>query len=506
VPTRQLVHTYAPRNNCAKLWSYRGPEVILSGPAGTGKSRACLEKLHAMMLATPGARGLIVRKTAESLTSTALVTFREWVLPEALEAGIVEFYGGSAEEPAQYRYENGSRVMLGGMNKPTKIMSSEYDVIYVQEAIELTETDWQALLTRLRNGRISFQQIIADTNPELPTHWLQTRATAGRLRMWESRHVDNPRYYDEVTDQPASPDDEEHEGRRYRLTEAGAQYIRGILDSLTGVRYQRLRLGLWVAAEDITFKEYDPATHLIDQFPIPEDWPRAWSVDFGFRHPFVCTMWATAPDGELYCYRQHMGTGRTVQDWAERILASVRVHEDGPAEDMEWPPPDPNAPLHSELAATVVRHGRAVPRETPAARTACTDTEHWHDPTAQHHYRWTEPEPEVILTDHQAEDRATLERYLGLPTQPADKRVNLGRDRVEQRFKERRLFIMRGGLVERDPALTDASRPACLEEEIPGYQWDPKKDKPIKIMDDACDTMRYVVAHHDLGASELRFL
>jgi hypothetical protein len=43
--------------------------------------------------------------------------------------------------------------MIGGMDKPTKIMSSEYDFIYVQEAIELTETDWENLTTRLRNGR-----------------------------------------------------------------------------------------------------------------------------------------------------------------------------------------------------------------------------------------------------------------------------------------------------------------------------------------------------------------
>ena len=135
---------------------------MISGPAGAGKSRACLEKLHGVALANPGMRGLIVRKTAASLTSSALVTWKRDVIPEAVEAKGVWFYGGSAEEPPQYRYENGSVVSIGGMDKASKIMSTEYDIAYVQEATELTEDDWQALTSRMRNGVVSFQQILAD--------------------------------------------------------------------------------------------------------------------------------------------------------------------------------------------------------------------------------------------------------------------------------------------------------------------------------------------------------
>lgn len=456
--------------------TYRGPEVILSGPAGTGKSRACLEKLHMMMLATPGARGLIVRKTAESVTSTALVTWREHVAAEALEAGVLEFYGGSKEEAAQYRYTNGSRIMIGGMNKPTKIMSSEYDVIYVQEAIELNQGDWDALNSRLRNGRISFQQLMADTNPDLPTHWLKVRASAGKLLMLESRHTDNPRVYDD-------------DGN---VTEYGKTYL-ARLEDLTGVRRQRLYLGLWVAAESLTFEHYDPAVHLIDSFPIPDDWPRDWVVDFGFKHPFACTMWANAPDGELYCYRQLGGVGRTTQEWAGRILETAREHI-----DVDWPPPDPNMSVLDHQRPTVI-DGRVVPPGTRPAKTACSDPEHWADPTAQHHYRWTEPEPEVIITDHDAGERAVLERYLFRGSELANKDVNVGRDRVEQRFKDQRLFIFRDSLTEQDETLREASQPTCLQEEIPGYQWDPVRDKPIKIRDDWCDTMRYEVMHRDGG-------
>lgn len=462
--------------------TYRGPAVLLSGPAGTGKSRACLEKLHAMMLATPRARGLIVRKTAESVTSTALVTWREWVATEAIDAGLMEFYGGSSEEPPQYRYTNGSRVMIGGMNKPTKIMSSEYDVIYVQEAIELTITDWEALETRLRNGRVSFQQLIADTNPDIETHWLNQRANdpAAPLLMMESRHVDNPRLYTELAD------------GTYEITPYGVSYM-ARLDALTGMRRMRLRDGVWGSTEHQVYDEWDPSVHLVDAFPIPEHWPRRWSIDFGYAHPFVCTMWARDDDGGLVRYREHYRTGQTVEDMAEQIMASVRQHDDRDPLGHDWPAPDPEADGERPPGA-----GRDW---VAPARTSCRAADHWKDPFAQQHYIWTEPQPEAILCDHDADGRETFTRLTGLPTEKADKRVDAGIDLVKQRFKEPgRIRFLRGALVSTDTERQEAHRPTCTEEEIPGYRRDPRTGKPVKIDDDGCDTVRYVVVYEDLTA------
>lgn len=199
-PTSTLTHTYRPRGSALELFHAREAEVLLAGAAGTGKSRACLEKLNAQALKYPGMRAIIVRKTGVSLGTTALKTWRSDVVAEQLSAGTLDYYGGSQEEPPQYRYDNGSRVFIGGMDKPTKIMSSEYDVAYVQEATELTVTDWEFITTRLRNGRLPYQQLIADCNPAEPTHWLKERADSGRLRMIECQHEDNPRLFDLLPD------------------------------------------------------------------------------------------------------------------------------------------------------------------------------------------------------------------------------------------------------------------------------------------------------------------
>ena len=71
---------YIPHGECLNLYETEVDEVLISGPAGTGKSRACLEKIHYLMQKYDGARALIVRKTRASLTESALQTFERWVL------------------------------------------------------------------------------------------------------------------------------------------------------------------------------------------------------------------------------------------------------------------------------------------------------------------------------------------------------------------------------------------------------------------------------------------
>jgi len=422
----------------------------MSGPAGTGKSRACLEKLHLLALLNPGMRGLIVRKTAVSLGSTALVTWTKFVIAEAQAAGDVEWYGGSQQEAAGYRYRNGSVINVGGMDKATKIMSSEYDAVYVQEAIELSESDWDAITTRLRNGAISFQQIFADTNPDTPTHWLKARCDRGICRMLDSRHEDNPVLFD-------------GDGR---LTERGLAYM-AKLDNLTGPRHARLRRGLWVAAEGQIYDGYEPATHLVDRFPIPANWARYWAVDFGYTNPFVCQCWAVDPDGRLYLEWEVYRTRRTVDQHAVTMLDQVTA----PNPEYRHPP---GRPRHAH-------HGRV----------------------------WTAPKPRLIVCDHDAEGRAVLERELGMRTTAANKTVAEGIQAMQKRMRPAgdgrpRWHMLRDAVVERDPELDDVKKPACTAEEIPGYVWDTGagkaiKEQPLKLDDHGCDAARYLVMELEHG-------
>lgn len=396
-------------------------EVLLSGPAGTGKSRMCLEKMFRWACKCPRSRHLILRKTRESLTEAALQTFEVEVVPP----GHPILNGAQRNMRQKYVLPNKSEIVVGGLDKPTKVMSTQYDLIYVQEAIECTENDWEMVTTRLRNGKLPFSQLMGDTNPDAPHHWLYQRCQLGLTHLYETRHEDNPVYWDQAANAP---------------TAQGAAYL-GKLDRLTGVRYKRLRQGLWVAAEGVVFEGWDPAIHMIDRFEIPEEWPRFWSIDFGYVHPFVCQFWAMGPDGDLYRYKEIYHTRRLVEDHAKQI--------------------------------------RAVMDKLPSG----------------------------IVCDWDAEDRATLERYLELSTTRAHKGVSDGIQAVASRLRPEghgrpRLFFLRDSLVERDPLLSEERRPCCTEEEFPGYVWNTsanrkKGEEPLKKDDDGMDATRYLVAAID---------
>jgi phage terminase large subunit len=425
---------FQPYGGGLQLWKNKDPEVIISGPAETGKTRTALEKLDALMWKYPGAQAIIVRKTYKSLKTSVLLTFERKVLGawdakegkfDQRKSPVIKLGGEHVEG---YQYPNGSHIYLGGMDVPDKVLSSEWDVVYINQAEELTLNDWEIITTRTtgRAGNMPYAQVLADCNPGAPTHWIRARADKGRLKFIESRHEDNPTLYDPVT---------------HEITEQGKRSL-SVLDNLTGVRHLRLRLGKWAAAEGVIYEDFDREIHVINSFPIPSDWIRFRAIDFGYTNPFVCQWWAMDPDGRLYLYREIYMTHRLVEDHARKI---------------------------NQLS-----QGERI---------------------------------NASIADHDAEDRATLERY-GIPTEAAMKAVSLGIQAVQGRMRKSgdgkpRIFIMAGALVEADPILLNDKKPVCTEQEIESYIWIPTKDgkpnkeAPLKENDHGMDPMRYIVAYVD---------
>lgn len=258
----------------------------------TGKSRAGLQKLHAALWKYGGARGIMIRKTRHSLTQTAMVTYENEVISPL--QGIT--FHTSAQE---YRYPNNSKLIVAGMDKASKVMSSQYDMAYVQEAIELSENDWEFITTRLRNGVMPYQQLIGDVNPSAPTHWLKRKADAGLVLMLDSLHQDNPVYWDREKED---------------WTERGKAYI-GKLDQLTGVRLQRLRYGRWVSAEGVVYEGWNGALHLLTSEQIPLCTRYICGVDWGFTNPGTILCFGVDGDGRMYLVHEVYQTEKTIDWW-----------------------------------------------------------------------------------------------------------------------------------------------------------------------------------------------
>lgn len=270
------VQRYEPVGSARDLIAARDREVLAVGPAGTGKTLAACWKIHLACMRYPGSRWLMTRKTLESLKSGALNTYINGVQPRLY--GVATF-GGNKFFPAEFRYPNGSVILVSGMDKAEKILSAEFDGVYVNEVTEpgFTESDWETLLTRLRNGVMPYQQIIADGNPSGPRHWMNVRCNTPvdperpdgpkRTRRIVSTHKDNPVYWDR------------HAGD---WTPTGREYVQNVLASLTGVQRKRLFEGVWAAAEGLVYPEFTPdMIRVMDT----EHWRTALAVDVGSRNP-----------------------------------------------------------------------------------------------------------------------------------------------------------------------------------------------------------------------------
>lgn len=284
--------SYQPFGTAVDLFYSKDDQIMYAGPSGTGKSRAVLEKMHLMCCKYPGMRALMVRKTRASLTQTAMVTYEKFVLPSNES---VHFRTGEQE----YRYNNGSVVVVGGMDKAIKVMSSEYDFIYAQEATELSEEDWETLTVRCRYGVVPYQQVVGDCNPSAPSHWIKRKVDKQEgIKLIASRHTDNPVLYDQETG---------------LITPKGEMYMEK-LKKLTGVRYKRYYEGIWAAAEGMIYTNWDADTHLIDRFRVPSSWRRIWVIDFGYTNPFVWNCWAIDEDDRAYRIAEIYQTRLLVED------------------------------------------------------------------------------------------------------------------------------------------------------------------------------------------------
>jgi PBSX family phage terminase large subunit len=202
-------------------------------------------------------------------------------------------------------------------------------------------------------------------------------------------------------------------------------------NGLEGPFALRYREGQWIAFEGLVYP-FNHDRHVVARFEIPQEWKRVVAIDFGFSlmHPFVCLWFAISPKGVWYCYRQIYITGRTVGELAPTIRSFME--EDG-----------------------II--GQA------------------------------------IICDHDAEDRATLNKR-GMKTIPANKQRLAGQRSVHDLIIRDKLMFFEDSLLEEDFELKMHKLPIRTEDEFSLYIWANKEREDMaKKFDHGQDCTRYAV-------------
>jgi hypothetical protein len=308
----EAAYRYRAQGACDDIFACTDEAFVTAGPAGTGKTRAVLTKIFLRAEKYPGSRHLICRQTRKSCTESCLVEWEAILPPGHPCIGRRQRDGRTS-----YVFPNGSVVVVGGLDDPGKLYSSQWDTIYVNEGIEATDDAIEILASRLRNGKCGYHQLIIDTNPGPPTHWLKKWIDDNRITHIPTTHRDNARYYDED---------------KGDWTEEGHRYIVGVLQKMTGARYDRLYLGKWSTPEGARWPYFDPRVH---QFSKEQLWPQGvpewyakWvSIDHGFGNPY-CALWHCQDgEGNLYTFREDYDVGLTADIQAERVAELSKANE-----------------------------------------------------------------------------------------------------------------------------------------------------------------------------------
>jgi len=387
----------------------------------------------------PGIRVLLGRKTLKSMRQSILVTMEEWAFPRGFQLQSKDKSGASPkgrryhQEP-RYSFLNGSEIVCYGFDDPEKIKSSEYDIIAVNEGTEITLNDWEIATSRLRHNKLPYGHLaLIDCNPGAPQHWLNRRANDGKMHRIKTYHEDNPTLFDPETGLP---------------TNHGKKYIER-LDELTGVRYQRLRLGNWVAAEGAIWPNFNEHDHMLDGELKQDETTKRWRIirndgdDIGLLWFFAGVDWGWKNPGSILVFG------------VDKDNKAYMVHEVYRCEkDKVW---------WAEKAET-------LREKYDIARFICDSAE---------------PDSIHLFNKRMCEAEGAKIAY------PVDKH-RIGYEPsfsvVREMFDKKRLFLLRDALEAEDKMRRDARKPTCWYDEIPNYCYKPEKDGQAVREEPAADS------------------
>lgn len=275
---KPAMHNIVVRGQMAHLWELfqKSPgampeEIAIWGEAGAGKSWGILSFILWICHRYPNVPGriLISRDTYKSLVRSACVTIRK-ILPQGHPA----LDGPGDEHREEYRI-GAWTITLSGLSEPSRLYSTEWDIVFVEEAREIGLSTWEEFsrgarnfalyryaedgsLARDEHGRlldprkpsaidVPWSLTILATNPDSKNHWIRMRGLAGNMAFLQATMRDNPAYWDA-----------EHD----RATDLGIAYQRR-MSKTSGVRYRRLVLAEWCSAEGAVWPEWDPDIHIL---------------------------------------------------------------------------------------------------------------------------------------------------------------------------------------------------------------------------------------------------
>lgn len=278
-------------NNLEAFLERDSVEIVLDGPTETVKTFNCLMFLYILHHLVPNLQSVILRSEKTTTYTTVLKTLVQHILPYGLNKhpdNPIHPYGGT-NKPEWLDFKNGGRLHIGGEDdKDGKVLGTEWDIALYSQCEQSKPDFWQRLSGRCtgRQGSLKVDGeeigiLLGECNPDHKEHHLKKRERRDQLEMISLKHKDNIKIFKDGS-----------------YTNYGARTIRGLKKRYSGIVYQRLYEGKWVAAEGLVYNFQEHHMREIRWGDIPSDYLIITGRDYGttVNSPFVHLAFAYSPD------------------------------------------------------------------------------------------------------------------------------------------------------------------------------------------------------------------
>ena len=284
------------------------------GAVDKGKTVAIWTYILFLCTRIPGFRVIVARSDYSLIGGTVLETLQERVLKYPLGDSTWRhpknnfILVGGINAPKRLVFSNGSEVRFTGLRDPNKLRGTECDIFWLNEATtERTGTAWRVIGGSTAGGRGGnwyingdrFQQLIMDSNPDVPWHWAyknffpddERKDYTPDDKLWlEFTHYDNISLVEPC-------------GKR--LNARGDQTIEDLIRVYgeSGFEADRMIWGRWCAAAGLVYSMYQPDIHEVimnrDDFGVETTWSLYQDHGGGgVRSPFAIGL--TAQNGDRF--------------------------------------------------------------------------------------------------------------------------------------------------------------------------------------------------------------
>jgi phage terminase large subunit len=162
--------------------------LVIHGGAGSGKSVFVSAKILRRVCEETPHKILVIRKVANTLKDSVYSEFLSRIEEWGLYGHVIV-----NKTEKSFTFDNSNVIMCKGLDEPEKIKSIEgITSIWIEEATELTEDDFDQLVLRVRGEKKNYVQFILSFNPIDENHWIKKRLVdPGEATVLHTTYKDN---------------------------------------------------------------------------------------------------------------------------------------------------------------------------------------------------------------------------------------------------------------------------------------------------------------------------